>query len=280
VVPPTTGFPAWHAHPDVWLVMASVGAGYLCALRQERVRRGGGGPPVATRRQLCAFAAGLTIMWVASDWPIHDLGEGYLFSVHMVQHLLYSLVVAPLLILGLPGWLARRLLGTGRLAAVVRGWTRPLPALITVNGVILVTHWPAFVDFVVVHHAAHFGAHVVLFGASLIMWWPVVSPLPEHRISPPYQMLYLFVQTILPTVPASFLTFGSEPLYHVYARLPRLNGISALSDQQIAGIIMKLGGGFFLYAVIGVVFFTWYAGEERREGLRAKHPVAAQPMVR
>jgi putative membrane protein len=77
------------------------------------------------------------------------------------------------------------------------------------------------------------------------------------------QMLYLFLQSILPTVPASFLTFGSKPLYSFYETVPRLYGWSALSDQQVAGLIMKLVGGFYLYSVIAVIFFRWYADEER-----------------
>jgi putative membrane protein len=79
------------------------------------------------------------------------------------------------------------------------------------------------------------------------------------------QMLYLFLQTILPTVPASFLTFGSKPLYSFYETVPRLYGWTALSDQQVAGLIMKLGGGFYLYTIIAVIFFRWNRDEERAE---------------
>jgi cytochrome c oxidase assembly factor CtaG len=64
-------------------------------------------------------------------------------------------------------------------------------------------------------------------------------------------------------VPASFLTFNSRPLYKIYTTFPRLWGISALSDQQVAGLIMKIVGGMYLWACIGVVFFRWYADEER-----------------
>jgi putative membrane protein len=98
------------------------------------------------------------------------------------------------------------------------------------------------------------------------MWLVIVSPLEEvPRASPPVKMLYLFLQTILPTVPASFLTFGSKPLYSFYETVPRLYGWSALSDQQVAGLVMKLVGGFYLYTIIAVVFFRWYADEERKE---------------
>ena len=109
-------------------------------------------------------------------------------------------------------------------------------------------------------------AHAVLLGSAVLMWMPVASPLPEiRRIKPPAQMLYLFLQTIVPTVPASFLTFNDRPLYRIYASFPRLWGVSALTDQQTAGLIMKIVGGLFLWLVIGLIFFRWYANEERRD---------------
>jgi putative membrane protein len=99
-----------------------------------------------------------------------------------------------------------------------------------------------------------------------VMWWPVLSPLPElPALSPPSQMLYLFVQSLAPTIPASFLTFGTEPLYPVYATFPRIWGVDALTDQLVAGLVMKLVGGAILWVVIAVVFFRW-AQQERTEG--------------
>jgi putative membrane protein len=78
-------------------------------------------------------------------------------------------------------------------------------------------------------------------------------------------MLYLFLQSVLPTVPASFLTFGRTPLYPIYATFPRLWDISVITDQQVAGLIMKIGAGSFLWAVIITIFFRWYAREEARK---------------
>ena len=84
-------------------------------------------------------------------------------------------------------------------------------------------------------------------------------------MNPPAQILYLFIQSLAPTLPASFLTFGSEPLYDIYATFPRIWTITVLEDQLIAGLIMKLGGGMLLWAVMAVVFFRW-ANREQREG--------------
>jgi putative membrane protein len=252
---PPARFPSWHTHPDVWLLLGGLALLYVWASRAT--------PP--TRRQATTFAAGLVALLVASDWPVHDLAEGYLYLVHMVQHLLFSLVAPPLLILGLPAPMLNRLLGNGRRRAVVRQLTRPVAALLIFNAVMVASHWPVWVDATLRHHPLHFAAHAVLLVAGFIMWMPVVSPLEDMpQLHPLAKMLYLFLQSILPTVPASFLTFGTTPLYHYYEHVPRLWGLSALTDQQIAGVIMKVIGGLYLWLVIVVVFFRWYAREEDR----------------
>jgi putative membrane protein len=268
------GFPGWHFHPDVWVLVALVGGAYALALRRERARRGAAGAtdtaagpePVVRRGQLVAFGAGLATIWVASDWPVHDLAENYLYSVHMVQHLLLTLVATPLLLLGTPAWLARRLLSPQWLLRVVKGLSRPVPNLVQANLILVLSHWPIVVETTLRHHPVHFGAHAVILASALVLWMPVVSPVPDKipRLAPPAQMLYLFLQTIIPTVPASFLTFGKTALYRIYETFPRLWGISAVDDQQVAGLIMKIGAGLFLWAVIITIFFRWYAREEAK----------------
>jgi len=272
----TNHFPGWHAHPDVWALVIALEAWYLLALRRERARRRAAGDrrPVATRGQVRAFTAGVLLIWVAADWPVHDLAEGYLYSVHMVQHMLFTLTVAPLLLLGTPTWLARRLVSGDRARAVLRQLCRPGVGVIQFNAILVLSHWPSVVEATLHHHLLHLVAHTVLLASAMAMWMVVVSPLPEvPRAKPPTQMLYLFLMTIVPTVPASFLTFNSKPLYHFYEHVPRLWGWSALSDQQIAGLIMKIVGGFYLWMVIAVVFFRWYQREERLEQAHKKGQV-------
>ena len=286
----SVAFPHWHLHLDVWVLVATAGLLYFAAVRRERARRGrddGAGGPVVTRGQVGAFAGGLAVLLVASDWPIHDVAEGYLYSVHMVQHLLFTLAASVLILLGTPAWMARRLLGLDRSAdgptrrlRVVRVLSTPLAGLAQFNLVLVLSHWPAVVEATVRYHPLHFVAHAVLLTSAVLMWMPVASPLREvRRATPPMQMLYLFLQTVVPTVPASFLTFGAHPLYHVYETFPRLWGISALDDQQTAGLIMKIAGGFYLWIIIAVIFFRWYAREERTEqgARRAPPPAPARP---
>jgi putative membrane protein len=262
-------FPHWHPHPDVWLLVIALGVGYWWALRHwapEPPADRADGAEVTSRRHLVLFATGLITIWVAADWPMHDLSEGYLYSAHMVQHLLLDLAVPPLLILGTPPWLLRRLLAPRPVMAVARRLTRPLPALLLFNAVIVLTHIPSVVDVSLRSEIAHFGLHAALVSTALLMWWPVLSPLPElPRLSPPVQMLYLFVQSLLPTIPAAWLTWASEPVYRAYANLPKLWGLSAVDDQRIAGLVMKIIGGLVLWGFIAAVFFRWAWREERTD---------------
>ena len=102
----------------------------------------------------------------------------------------------------------------------------------------------------------------MIFLSSLIVWMPLLSPLPEvPRLPPLGRMLFLFLQSIVPTVPASFLTFGAHPLYSFYDHVPRL-WTSPRSDMQVAGVIMKIGVGLTLWVIIAILFFRWYSAEE------------------
>lgn len=268
----------WHPHPDVWMLIMLLGGAYVYSLRRLASGHAPPGAPAATRKQVTMFFCGLAALWVGADWPIHDLAEGYLFSAHMTQHTLFSLVAPPLLLLGVPRWLAERVVRPAAIGAAVRRMARPLPALILFNAVIVITHWAPVVNLALRSEPAHLSLHVVLFTSAALMWMPVVSPLADPgRLEPPAQMLYLFVQSIVPTVPASFFTFSRGVIYDGYASSPQIWGLSHTEDQQIAGVVMKIGGGLILWGVIALVFFRWQAAEEseeRRAGSRRREDEA------
>jgi putative membrane protein len=266
---PAVAFPSWTPHPDVWLLVGLFAAGYAIAIVRLGPRWAPPGLAVVTRFQVACWSIGVFAMWVASDYPIHDIGERYNFSVHMVQHLIFSMVVAPLLLLGMPTWLMRRLLAPRWLFGTVRTLSRFIPALIVFNVVLVFTHWPLIVNQALESGFVHFLIHALVVVSSLIVWMPIVSPLPEiPRLAPVMQMLYLFAWSVVPTVPASFLTFGSSPLYKFYEHVPHLFGFSTLEDQQAAGLIMKIGAGLLLWMIIAVVFFRWATEEERANNPR------------
>ncbi|SRR6266567_3503140 len=259
--------PRWEPQPDVWLLVATVAGGYVWAIRRLGPERVPPEQPVVTRGQAWSFGLAVATLWVALDWPIDPLSDHYLLSVHMFQHLLLMLVAPPLFLLGLPAWLLRVLLRPRWFRAVARQVTRPVVALVFFNAIIVLTHWPNWVNLTLESEPFHFFSHFLLFSSAMCMWWPVISPLPEMpTLSYPGRMLYLFLQSIVPTVPASFLTFGSTPLYHFYTTVPRIWGMSVITDQRVAGLEMKLLGGAILFTVMAVVFFRWFGQEQRTEG--------------
>lgn len=252
----------WHPHPDVWLLIFLLVAGYMWAVSSLGPRYAGVGEESVSTAQKLWYFGGVLVIWFAADAPIHDISEDFLFSVHMTQHTLFSLVAPPMILLGIPRWIYRLLLPPPVLRVVHR-ITKPLLALVLFNAVVLVTHTPALVNLSVRSEPAHFLIHLVLFVSSIIMWIPVVQPFPmTARLSEPGKMMYLFGQSILPTVPASFLTFATQPIYSSYESFPRLWGISAVNDQMMAGLIMKIGAGLLLWSIIAVIFFKWHAREE------------------
>ena len=257
---------AFRVHPEIWAEVASLAVAYWAALKLLGPRYVEPGERSASGTQVAFFGLGLLAIVLAEGWPLSDLANNYLYSAHMVQHLLFTLAAPAFFLLGTPHWLARVLVRRPGVWPVMRRVTRPLPALVIFNATLVTTHWPSLVDLTLHSQPVHIAVHIALFTASIIMWWPVLSPLPElKRISYPAQMLYLFGQTIIPTIPASFLTFASSPLYHFYTTVPRVFGISAVDDTRISGLIMKLGMGITLWSVIAVLFFRWSSKEERPE---------------
>ncbi len=252
----------WLVHPDAILLCLALEWGYLYAARELRPRLSDAGQ--LKRSQALLFHAGVLTLYLAGGTPLHDLGEEYLLSAHMVQQLLFTLVAAPLLLAGVPSWLWQALLRLPRVLPVARILTRPLFAFAQFNALILLTHLPATVDLALDVALFHFAIHGLLVVAAMLMWWPILSPLSElPRLSYPLQMAYLFLQSVLPSVMASFITFSDRVVYPFYAHAPRLwDGLDPMSDQQIAGGIMKLLGSIILWSFMGVAFFQWYRREE------------------
>ena len=257
--------PGFHLHIDSLLLVGAIVGAYALIVHKIGSRIAAPGAPAVTRRQMICFGLGVATIWLAAGWPIHDLAEESMYSVHMVQHLLLSMVATPLLLLGTPGWMARWILRPPSLGfRIVRRLARFVPALVVFNVVLVLTHWPALVNSSLESHGMHFLVHAMIFGASLIIWLPIVSPLPEiPRLAPPTRAAFLFLQSIVPTVPASFLTFGKTPLYKFYEGAPHIFGATTLEDQQVAGLIMKIGAGILLWMLIAVIFFRWAAEEDR-----------------
>jgi putative membrane protein len=257
VTPQGHDFWRWQPHPEVWLLVGGVILLAIYALRVVGPKVVPAGTPVISRSQLAWLVLGVVLLWFASDWPMHDIAEEYLFSVHMTQHMLLTFAVPPVFLLATPEWLARLVLGHGRVKRAFYKIARPVPAAVAFNALQLLTHWPGVVNTSVENALVHYVVHAALVSTAFLLWIPVCGPLPELRISYPAQMLYLFVTSIVPTVPAAWLTFAEGSVYSAYDIPQRLGDISVTTDQQAAGLMMKLVGGGFLWLIITIRFFQW-----------------------
>jgi len=248
----------WHfvPHPEVWFLVVSVVGCYVYAITRIGPKVVPAGQPIVTRAQLRWFVAATLTLWIASDWPLHDLGEKYLYSAHMLQHMMLSYFMPPMMLMAMPEWLLRLLMGNGRTYSVVKWFTKPVVAAVLFNVTIMISHIPGIVNRSAEGGPLHYSVHLLLVTTSLLMWMCVCGPIPEFRISPLGKMLYLFVQSIVPTVPAGWLTFAEGVVYTHYETAPmRVWGMSVQDDQQLAGVIMKIGGSVFLWTLCIILFF-------------------------
>jgi len=231
------------------------------------------GPPVSWTK-IALYLSGVFCLLIALEGPIHELSDTYLFSAHMVQHMLLIYAAPPLMLLGTPGWLLRPVLRVPGVMPVARALTMPIPALILFNVVFSVYHVPLYYNAVVSNHNLHVAAHLLFIALAVLTWWPILSPLPEvPALSYPLRMLYVFGQTFSGFVVGSFITNSRTLLYPFYADAPRVWGLSPMDDQKIGGLIMWVIGGTYLLLVFSAIFFAW----ARAEGV---HDDVAQPIRR
>lgn len=258
-------------HPEVWILVVALAGLYIWAVRVVGPKVVTDGP-VLTRRQRNAGIAGLVLLWLASEWPMHDIGEQYLYVVHMAQHTLLTLVVPPLALIATPRWLADLILADGRVRRVVRTLSRPVVAGIAYNATVLLTHWPTLVNATTRNGPLHYGVHVLVVVTALMMWMPVCGPISEWRMTPPAQMVYLFLMSVIPTIPGGWLTFADGAVYSAYDTPARAFGISVLDDQRAAGLFMKLVAGSYLWVIITYMFFSWAMRSQREDEALDREP--------
>jgi putative membrane protein len=242
-----------------------IGCAALAGLYEWRSRAAAadsslGAPPSAAQR--ARFISGLVLLLLSLNGPLHDLSDTFLFSAHMVQHLVLTLVVPPLLITGTPASLFRQALRSPAVARIARVITRPKFCFAVFNLVIAAWHFPAMYNFALAHHPVHIAQHLMFIAAAVLMWWPLLSPVPElPRLSYPLQMLYCFLMTIPMSIVAIYIAYSGALLYPAYASAPRVWQISPMQDQMIGALIMWIPGGLFFAGVMAVVFFKWSAAD-------------------
>ncbi len=252
----------WSIHPSTLIGLAAMGVIYVWRSRQAAT-----GEEVSGWRKL-SFFSGLFLIFASLNGPLHDLSDDYLFSAHMVQHLLLTLAMPPLLIFGVSGWMLRPLLKNRILGPIARKITKPAWCFTIFNLAIAIWHLPFFYNAAMANHNIHIVEHLIFMSAAVLMWWPLSSQLPElPRLPYPGQMLYCFLMSIPMSVVAVYITMADHVLYPAYSSAPRIFPLSPMEDQMLGGLIMWVPGGLIFTIIMSVVFFKWSVrGEDSSAG--------------
>ena len=263
----------FQANPEVYLLVAFLIVAYVYSVRVIGPRAVLPGQPVVRPYNVASFVGAMMLLFAASTWPIHQLGEDYLYSAHMLQHMMLSYFMPPLVLLATPEWLLRLLVGTGKVRRIVVIMTKPVVAAVVFNVVVMVTHIPPVVNASVQSAPLHYSLHLLLVLSALVMWMPVVGPFHELRISDAAKPIYLFLQSVVPTVPAGWLTFAEGVVYKHYNQPVRVWGLSPTDDQQLAGAIMKVGGSIFLWSLVVFYFFRRFTPTWKEDNTYRRSPL-------
>lgn len=233
--------------------------------------------------QALLFYASLLLLVLAEASPLHILADKYLFSAHMTQHLILSYAVPPLLLAGTPSWILRPLLLGRYVKPVARSLTHPVVALLVFDLFFAAWHFPAFYEGALQNELLHHVEHVLFIAAALMMWWPVLSPLPElPRLHYGTRIVYLFILPIGQLLVSAVLSFAQQPFYKTYGQAPRITALTAAADQQLGGIIMKVGSFFAFGVPLAITFLRWFQSDGQRAatsgttGIRTPEPIGTR----
>ena len=298
--PPSVGglLLGWSFEPAVLLPLVGVAVAWAWAV--GRVNAAHPASPVPRRRS-AAFLGGLAAIAVALLSGIERY-DTTLFSIHMVQHILLTLVAAPLIALGAPITLAlrvaspevrRRVLLPALHSRALRILAFPVVAWLLFAGVMWASHFSPLFDLALEDRLVHDLEHALFLGSALLFWWPAVGLDPgPWRLSHPVRMIYVFLQMPQNTFLAVVILNAAAPLYPHYATLVRAWGPTALVDQQIAGGVMWLVGDVLFIAAVAAILLGWMRHEERetarverrtdleRDTIRAREAQLAERLAR
>ena len=253
----------WRPYAGVWILVIATATAYGLHLR-ALARRQGPAAAGAGTRHLVLFGLGLMWLWAALDWPLGTLGSSYLASVHMVQFLMVALLAPPLLLLGLPPGTYDLLRHSPRLHGAIDSVTHPVAAFFIFNIVMSVSHWPSVVDALMTTQLGSFALDMSWLVSGLIFWWPLVCPVPERPKFPfLMKIVYLGLNVVLLRPPFVILVYSKFPVYATYELAPPIAGTSALDDQQLAGVIMKVGSAWIMLVAMTVMFVMWHRAQQR-----------------
>jgi putative membrane protein len=260
-------------HVSVLIGTVYLAALYLFAVGPAREKYGWWPKPVTPWRR-ASYLGAVGLIFLSLNGPLHTLSDEYLFSAHMVQHMLLMLIMPPFLLMGLPPWLIRKALEKPRVASVARVLTHPVVAYLAYNVTFIGWHIPQMYNWALVSHSFHIVQHLMFMAVATMMWWPVVNPVPELEKIPtgPLLMMYVFAFGIPSTIVSAFITLSDSVFYPWYEIAPRVSSLSPLEDQRLGGLIMWIPGMLLFWVAISVVFFRWTKDEYRSWGRSSEAP--------
>lgn len=248
-------------------ILIPIGAYVWFYVRRFREVRRTSGPRGAGAQQLAAFIASLIVILVALVSPLDGLGEDYLFSAHMVQHLLLGDIAPLLMLLALSRVIMRPL--TRRLQSVERALgplAHPASALVLWLGLVYLWHVPSLYNAALEHSAVHALQHVSFFTAGTLVWWPLIQPVPmRHRLSGMWTFGYIGAAKLGLASLGLYLTWTNTVAFTYYEHVPRIWGLNAISDQNVGGAIMMVEQSVLLVTVLSVLFGRMLVQSEQEE---------------
>ncbi len=215
-----------------------------------------------TQRQVFFFCL-LILAMLITFGPVDELADDGSFWAHMLEHSIQSWVIPPLFLLAVPDWMFRPIVMSRPILPLARFFSKPVVAFLTFTAVYVFVHDPPVFNLMMAHENFHIAVHIAFMVAGTILFWPLLSPMPEFpRLSYPVQILYLFLLMIPMTAVAAPITLAESVTYPWYAVAPHPFGLSAREDQVIGGILMWVADSFYLMLITTLIFFRWARDEE------------------
>ncbi len=241
---------------------SAVGIAFLAILYTALAWRVGRRP---TQRQVFFFCLFILAM-LFTFGPLDALSDRRSFWAHMLEHSFQSWVIPPLLLLAVPDWMMRPFVLSKPLAPLARFFSNPLVAFLTFTAVYVFAHDPPVFNLMTYNENFHIAMHIAFMVAGTILWWPLLSPMPEFpRMSYPVQILYIFLLMVPMTAVAAPITLAESVTYPWYLGGPHPLGLSAHEDQVIGGILMWVADSFYLIFIATLIFFRWARSDEIEE---------------
>jgi cytochrome c oxidase assembly factor CtaG len=259
---------AWEFEPSVVLGCPLILTAYLYAVRFR------------LNFKTINFTLGVLTVFLALTSPIDALGDTYLFSAHMVQHMMLGMIAPVLMVAGIPDFFVVALQKVPVLGSLERILSNPLLAFTIANATFWAWHLPVPYNLTLANEHVHIAEHMMFIVTGAMLWWPVFHPIPERRMHPLPAMLYLAAAAALSTILGIIFTVSETPYYSCYAnpddelgilKMIREDwGINQLADQKMGGAIMwEPAGAIFLWAIMAVMI-DWFKSDSKPSPVLAK----------